>query len=93
MQRFLVILFASSLGLAFYYWSSRVVKKKSVQDFILTHQWLLHPNAICYWRAGMALVAFVFYFIFHFQIAAILIFTLAAVLDGVDGLVGSRNNR
>lgn len=92
MQRFLVIIFASSLGVGFYYWFSRAVKKKSMQDYVLAHQWLLHPNAICYWRAAMALVAYVFYFMLDFQIAAILIFTFAAVLDGVDGLVARSCN-
>ncbi|MGW8195113.1 MAG: CDP-alcohol phosphatidyltransferase family protein [Desulforhopalus sp.] len=58
-----------------------------MKEYILSHQWLLHPNAICYWRAGMAIVAYVLYFHLGFQSTAIFIFTFAAILDGVDGIV------
>ncbi len=92
MQRFLVILFASCVGIGFYYWSAQIIKKKSMQDFVHTHLWLLHPNAICYWRVAMAFVAYLFYFILDFQSAAILIFTFAAVFDGIDGLVARNCN-
>jgi CDP-diacylglycerol---serine O-phosphatidyltransferase len=63
------------------------LKKKAMQDYVMTHQWLLHPNAICYWRTGMAMIGFFLYFWTGFQSAAIIIFTFAAILDGVDGLV------
>ena len=58
-----------------------------MQDYIHAHQWLLHPNAICYWRAAMALIGFCLYFFLGYQAAGILIFTFAAILDGVDGVV------
>ena len=92
MQRFLVILFASCIGIGFYYWSAQIIKKKSMQDFVHTHLWLLHPNAICYWRVAMAFVAYLLYFILDFQSVAILIFTFAAVFDGIDGLVARNCN-
>jgi len=92
MQRFLVILFAASIGIGFYYWSAQIIKKKSMQNYVHTHLWLLHPNAICYWRVAMAFVAYLFYFIFDFQSVAILIFTFAAVFDGIDGLVARNCN-
>jgi len=87
MERFLVISAAGLLGTVFYYWFSWTVRKKSMQEFILAHLWLMHPNAICYWRAGMAIVAFAFYFFLGFQASAIAVFTFAAILDGVDGIV------
>ncbi len=92
MQRFLVILFASCIGIVFYYWSAQVIKKKSMQDFVHAHLWLLHPNAICYWRAAVAFVAYLLYFILGYQSVAILIFTFAAVFDGIDGLVARNCN-
>ncbi len=87
MERFLVITFAALIGTGFYYWFSRMVHKESMQEFINSHLWLLHPNAICYWRTAMALIGFVLYFFSGYQAFAIIIFTFAAILDGVDGIV------
>ncbi len=92
MERLLVIIIAASIGTGFYYWFSRMVQRKSMQEYILTHQWLLHPNAICYWRAAMALVGFWLYFFLGYQAIGILIFTFAAILDGVDGIVARNCN-
>lgn len=87
MERLLVIILAALIGTGFYYWFSWMVHKKSMQEFIHSHQWLLHPNAICYWRTGMAMVGFFLYFYTGYQPVAIIIFTFAAILDGVDGIV------
>ena len=92
MERLLLIAFAAAISTGFYYWFSRMLPKKSMQEYILSHQWLLHPNAICYWRAAMALVAYVLYFFLGYQTFAILLFTFAAVLDGVDGIVARSCN-
>ncbi len=92
MERFIVISVASLAGTCFYYWFSRAVKKQSMQEYILSHLWLLHPNAICYWRAAMAVVAYILYFFVGYQALAIVIFTFAAILDGVDGIVARRCN-
>jgi len=53
----------------------------------MSHQWLLHPNAICYWRTAMAGLGFILYFYTSYQSIAIFIFTFAAILDGADGVV------
>jgi len=87
MERLLVIIFASAVGTVFFLWFSMAVKKQSMQAYIMSHQWLLHPNSICYWRTVMAAMGFVLYFFTAFQSFAIFIFTFAAILDGVDGLV------
>lgn len=87
MERLLVIAFAAFIGTGFYYWFSRMVHRESMQEFINSHLWLLHPNAICYWRTAMALIGFVLYFFSGYQAFAIVIFTFAAILDGVDGIV------
>ena len=92
MERFFVIAVSASLGTILYYWFSSVLKKKSTQDFIFAHLWLLHPNSICYWRAAMAVLAFFLYFFTPVQAPAILIFTWAAILDGVDGIVARQCN-
>lgn len=87
MERLLVISAAATLGTGFYYWIAKAIRKQSVKDYILSHQWFCHPNAICYWRAAMAVGAFPLYFYLGFEDLAILIFTFAAILDGVDGVV------
>ncbi len=58
-----------------------------MQEYIMSHQWLLHPNSICYWRAAMAVMGFFLYFFTPYQSIAIFIFTFAAILDGADGVV------
>ncbi len=92
MERVFVIIIAASIGTGFYFWMSRVVHKPSMKEYIMSHQWLLHPNAICYWRAAMALIACPLYFFFGYEDIAILIFTFAAILDGVDGVVARNCN-
>lgn len=87
MERVLTIIVSAAIGTGFYFWLSGAVKKKSMQDYVMSHLWLLHPNAICYWRTGMAFVGFLLYFFTGFQSTAIFIFTVAAILDGVDGVV------
>ena len=88
MERLLVILFSAAVGTAFYIWFSHAVnKKQSMGEYIMSHQWLLHPNSICYWRTAMAILGFILYFYTSYQSMAIFIFTFAAILDGADGVV------
>lgn len=87
MERLLIISVAGFIGTAFYIWFSRMMNRKSMHEYITSHLWLLHPNSICYWRTGMAIVGFFLYFFTTFQAVAIFIFTFAAILDGIDGIV------
>ena len=87
MERLLVIAASALVGTGFYYWFSSMINKRSIRTFIGANLWLMHPNAICYWRAAMALGGLIFYFFTDFQALAIVIFTFAAILDGVDGIV------
>ena len=93
MERFLVIVSATVVGTGFFIWFSRAVKKKpSLREYIMSHQWLLHPNSICYWRTAMAIMGFVLYFFTPYQAIAIFIYTFAAILDGIDGVVARECN-
>jgi CDP-diacylglycerol--serine O-phosphatidyltransferase len=92
MERLLVIAVAAAIGTGFYAWFSWMLRKETTKEYVFSHQWLLHPNAICYWRTAMALVGFVFYFLVGLEAIAILIFTFAAILDGVDGTVARQCN-
>ncbi len=87
MERLLVIAAAAALGAIFFYWFARQVQKEPMKQFIFSNLWLMHPNAICYWRVGMAIVAYILYFLVGLQSVAIFLFTFAALLDGVDGIV------
>ncbi len=87
MERLLVIAISAAVGTAFFLWFSQAVKKQYMQDYIMSHQWLLHPNAICYWRTGLAALGFGLYFYTPYQAVAIFVFTFAAILDGADGVV------
>lgn len=88
MERILVIMASGVLGTLFFFWFSHSVKKKaSVRQFIESHLWLMHPNAICYWRTALAFLGFFLYFFSPHQSLSIFIFTFAAILDGVDGVV------
>ncbi|WP_321495015.1 CDP-alcohol phosphatidyltransferase family protein [uncultured Desulfobacter sp.] len=88
MERILVIMASSALSTLFFFWFSHSIKKKeSVRQFIESHLWLMHPNAICYWRTGLAFLGFILYFFSPYQSLSIFIFTFAAILDGVDGVV------
>ncbi len=87
MERIFAILIGTSLGTAFFYWFTRMVRKPTMKTYINSHLWLLHPNAICYWRTVLAFFASFLYFFTSLQSLAIIIFSFAAILDGVDGLV------
>lgn len=87
MERLLVISGSGAVGGLFFLWVSRAIRHQNTRDFIFAHQWLMFPNAICYWRTALAAIGFVLYFFSAFQSAAIMIFTFAAILDGVDGVV------
>jgi CDP-diacylglycerol--serine O-phosphatidyltransferase len=90
MERFIVILFSVLLGVGFFIWFSRAINRQPLRDFIDNNYWLLHPNAICYWRTAMALVGLVLYFFIGYENIGIVIFTFAAILDGVDGIVARK---
>jgi len=87
MERFFIIILAALIGTGFYLWVSKIIHKESTKEYVMSNLWLCHPNSICYWRAAMALVALPLYFYFGYEDVAILIFTFAAILDGVDGVV------
>ncbi len=82
-----MIAVSAAVGTGFFAWFSRAIHKQSVKAFVFSHQWLMHPNAICYWRTALAFLGFGLYFFTRYSSLAIFIFTFAAILDGVDGLV------
>jgi len=53
----------------------------------LCGHWYFHPNAICVWRVVIGLAGIGLYFMSEQKALGILLFTLSAVMDGVDGLL------
>ncbi len=53
----------------------------------LCGHWYYHPNAVCVWRVLIGLSGALLYFMTGQRALGILLFTLSAVLDGVDGLL------
>jgi len=53
----------------------------------LCSDWYFHPNAICVWRVIIGLFGILLYFVNDQKAVGILLFTLSAVMDGVDGLI------
>lgn len=92
MERFFVIIVAALIGTGFYIFVARNIASPRAQAFVMRNLWLCHPNSICYWRALMAIIAMPLYFYFGFEDIAILIFTFAAIMDGVDGVVARNCN-
>jgi CDP-diacylglycerol---serine O-phosphatidyltransferase len=90
MERIIVISFAVLLGLGFFIWFSRAINKKPLRDFVHGNLWLLHPNSVCYWRTGMAMIGLLLYFFTGHENIAIVIFTFAAMLDGIDGVIARK---
>ena len=87
MERVLVIAASSAFGAIAFLGFSVALKKKAMKEFVMANQWLMHPNAICYWRTGLAVLGFLLYFFTAFKALSIFIFSFAAFLDGVDGMV------
>ena len=68
-----------------------VLKNPAGNRYMREH-WAFHPNAICLWRVIIGLVGIFLYFKVGWYFVGILLFTISAVLDGVDGLVARRCN-
>ena len=86
MHRILSIATAILLSALMYWGIALLLKRESVRAYVRDHGHL-HPNAICGWRVLIGLLGMLFYFVWHQSFTGILLFTISAFLDGVDGLV------
>ena len=62
------------------------LKNEKGRGYIGRH-WYYHPNAICVWRVFIGILGTALYFIAEQHMWGVLLFTISAVLDGVDGLI------
>lgn len=65
------------------------LKNEKKRVYISTHRFL-HPNAICVWRVLIGLAGMLLYFVVRQQFWGILLFTVSAVSDGIDGLIARK---
>ncbi len=86
MQRILSILTAILLSTLMYGGIALALRREGAVAYV-QGQRLLHPNAICIWRVFIGLLGMLFYFLWNQPFLGILLFTVSAFLDGVDGLV------
>jgi len=62
------------------------LRREGVKAYFGGH-WYLHPNAICAWRVIIGLAGTLLFFVAEYHFWGIFMFTISAVLDGVDGLI------
>jgi len=86
MSNSIAILFSLVVSLAMYFGFVLSLKTPKGKKF-LCGPWYFHPNAICIWRVVIGLFGIILYFMSTHQSLGILLFTLSAVMDGVDGLL------
>lgn len=85
----MAIVLGAFLGTAFYFWCRKMLAAPENRIYVREHVFL-HPNSICYIRTVLAWIGYGAYFFFDWQSSGIIIFTFAAILDGVDGLVARK---
>ena len=84
-----MLIISLSVSLLMYLGFVFILRTKRGRDYIGRH-WYYHPNAICVWRVCIGLPGTVLYFVADQHFWGILLFTFAAVLDGVDGLIARK---
>ncbi len=86
MNTFLAIIISLILSFGLYIGFVIVLKTERGNRFIGRHM-MFHPNAICVWRVFIGIGGTLLYFLAGQEMLGILLFTVSATLDGVDGLV------
>jgi len=86
MSNTLTIIISFFVSLGMYMGFVFGLKTKVGKRHLCIH-WYVHPNAICIWRVIIGLSGILLYFMADQQALGILLFTVSAVMDGVDGLL------
>ncbi len=89
MDRILYISMSVVFSVLMYLAFVLILKTEKGRDFLGRH-WAFHPNTICLWRTIMGFAGTLLYFLAGQLALGILLFTVSAVLDGVDGLIARR---
>jgi CDP-diacylglycerol--serine O-phosphatidyltransferase len=91
MERVTSILISILIALLVYLFFELILKKEEARSFF-RRQWWLHPNSICLWRVILGVSGTLLYFLCGLYFLGILLFSISAILDGVDGLVARSCN-
>ena len=86
MDRLISLIISLLIALVMYLGFVFLLKSERGKKYFGRH-WYYHPNAICIWRVIIGLAGTLLYFLVEQHDLGILLFTIAAMLDGVDGLV------
>jgi len=62
------------------------LQNRHAREYFSRH-WYYHPNFICVWRVPIGLAGILLYFLLHQHFWGILLFSISAVSDGIDGLL------
>lgn len=89
MDRVAFIIISLIVSLLVYLGFMFVLRGERGRHYICRH-WYYHPNAICVWRVFIGILGMLLYFVVAEHFWGILLFTVSAVLDGVDGLVARK---
>ncbi len=89
MDRILVLLASGAMSGGIYLGFVMALKNRETRDYFKKNWWL-SPNWVCVWRTIIGLIALVIYFSTSLEFLGIMLFTLSAVLDGVDGLIARK---
>ena len=86
LDRITSILISVLIALLVYVGFMVALQSRRTREYFSRH-WYYHPNFICVWRVPIGLVGILLYFLFHQHFLGILLFSVSAVSDGIDGLL------
>ena len=86
MDRIITILISLVISILIYLGFVFALRREVVRAHFGRH-WYLHPNAICAWRVVIGFAGILLYSLAGYHFWGILMFTISAVMDGVDGLI------
>lgn len=90
MDGIIIIVISLLISLALYLGFVIVLRSEKGSNFIGRNHLFFHPNAICVWRVFIGISGTLLYFLAGQHFWGILLFTISAILDGVDGLVARK---
>lgn len=71
---------------------SLALRRTSFEETLETNKWV-HPNAICVWRTILAFIGMVVIFQMNWFLIGVAVFTFAALLDRLDGIIARDFNK
>jgi len=86
---FITIVISLLISLSLYVGFEFALKSEKGTQYIGRHLFF-HPNAICIWRVFIGISGTLLYFVGEHHFWGVLLFSVSATLDGVDGLIARK---